>query len=93
MTLYVYVHNPATRESVDIEELVDDFVTFYIAGQETTSNMLTFSLVLTLQNPSVLERYVTAIHTLKDNDKYFCDPEFSVCTLLILFCWCEYSFT
>lgn len=46
----------AMRESVDIEELVDDFATFYIAGQETTSNLLTFSLVLTLQNPNVLER-------------------------------------
>ena len=46
----------AMRESVDIEELVDDFATFYIAGQETTSNFLTFSLVLTLQNPNVLER-------------------------------------
>ena len=46
----------AMRESVDIEELVDDFVTFYVAGQETTSNLLTFSLVLTLQNPNVLER-------------------------------------
>ena len=46
----------AMRKSVDIEELVDDFATFYIAGQETTSNLLTFSLVLTLQNPNVLER-------------------------------------
>ena len=46
----------ATRESVDIEELVDDFVTFYIAGQETTSNWLTITLVLTLLHPNVLER-------------------------------------
>ena len=50
------VNSSAMRESVDIEELVDDFATFYIAGQETTSNLLTFSLVLTLQNPNVLER-------------------------------------
>ena len=46
----------ATKESVDIEELVDDFVTFYIAGQETTASMLTFALVLTLLHPNVLER-------------------------------------
>ena len=46
----------ATRESVDIEELVDDFVTFYIAGQETTSNLLSFALVLTLLHPNVHER-------------------------------------
>ena len=48
----------ATKESVDIEELVDDFVTFYIAGQETTASMLTFALVLTLLHPNVFERYV-----------------------------------
>ena len=46
------------RESVDIEELIDDFVTFYIAGQETTASMLTFALVLTLLHPHVLERCV-----------------------------------
>ena len=41
---------------MDIEELVDDFVTFYVAGQETTANLLSFALILTLQNPHVLER-------------------------------------
>ena len=46
----------ATKESVDIEDLVDDFVTFYIAGQETTASMFTFALVLTLLHPNVLER-------------------------------------
>lgn len=51
----------ATKESVGIEELVDDFVTFYIAGQETTSSMLTFALVQTLLHPNVLERCVSTI--------------------------------
>ena len=46
----------ATRESVDIEELVDDFVTFYVGGQDTTQNLLTFSLALTLLDPNILER-------------------------------------
>ena len=46
---------------MDIEELVDDFVTFYIAGQETTSNLLTFALVLTLLHPNVLERWLIII--------------------------------
>ena len=59
MSVYIYAYLAlATRESVDIEELVDDFVTFYVAGQETTSNMLTFALVLTLQHPNVLERLI-----------------------------------
>ena len=42
---------------MDIEELVDDFVTFYVAGQETTANLLTFALVLSHLHPTVLERY------------------------------------
>ena len=46
-----------TSEGVNIEELVDDFVTFYVAGQETTSSLLSFALIFTLQNPHVLERY------------------------------------
>ena len=41
---------------MDIEELVDDFVTFYVAGQETTANLLTFALVLSHLHPTVLER-------------------------------------
>ena len=53
----LYLSITATKESVDIEELVDDFVTFYVAGQETTANLLSFALILTLQHPEVLERY------------------------------------
>ena len=52
-----FLHTLATEMSVDIEELVDDFVTFYVAGQEITASVLTFALVLTLQHPNVLERY------------------------------------
>ena len=39
-----------------MEELVDEFVGFYLGGQETTSNLLSFSLVLLQQNPDVLHR-------------------------------------
>ena len=45
-----------TKESVDIEDLVDDFITFYMAGQDSTQSLLTFALVLTLLHPHVLER-------------------------------------
>ena len=41
---------------MDIEELVDDFVVFYIAGQKMTADLLSFALILTLQNPLALER-------------------------------------
>ena len=60
----------ATRESADIEELVDDFVTFYAAGQETSSNLLCFALVLTLLHPNVLERYVKIAMSIVVNTVY-----------------------
>ena len=43
---------------MEIEELVDDFVTFFTAGPEITASMLTFALVLTLQHPNVLEKWL-----------------------------------
>ena len=49
-----------------MEELIDDFVTFYVAGQETTGNLLAFSIVLLQQHPDVLHRWVT--HTVCDNE-------------------------
>ena len=45
-----------TKESVDIEDLVDDFVAFYFGGQDSTLSLLTFALVLTLLHPHVLEK-------------------------------------
>ena len=44
------------EDNIEMAELVDEFVTFYVAGQETTSNLLSFSLVLLLQHPDVLHR-------------------------------------
>ena len=46
----------ATKENVDIEDLVDDFITFYFGGQDSTMSMLTFALVLILLHPHVQER-------------------------------------
>ena len=43
---------------MDIEELVDDFVTFYIGGQDTSMSLLIFALVLTLLHPNVTERLI-----------------------------------
>ena len=46
----------ATQKNVDIEDLVDDFITFYFGGQDSTMSMLIFALVLTLLHPHVQER-------------------------------------
>nr|QEV83801.1 cytochrome P450 [Brachionus rotundiformis] len=42
--------------SIDIEDLVDDFLTFFVAGQETTSNMLAFAILELGQNIPVLNK-------------------------------------
>ena len=78
------ISSTAAKESVDIEDLVDDFVTFYIAGaitsilnltlchtvycagQETTSNLLSTTMVMIHQHPDVLCRYTvytTSLYT------------------------------
>nr|QVK45595.1 cytochrome P450 [Brachionus paranguensis] len=43
-------------ENIDIEDLVDDFLTFFVAGQETTSNMLAFSILELGKNTQVLKK-------------------------------------
>ena len=53
MTLF---YLSATKENVVIEDLVDDFITFYFGGQDSTMSMLIFALVLTLLHPHVQER-------------------------------------
>eukprot|EP00731_Ephydatia_muelleri_P008181 Em0004g519a len=48
-------------ETAHIETLVDDFLTFYVAGQETTANTLSFAVILVHQHPEVLERLLAEI--------------------------------
>ncbi|KAL5473747.1 hypothetical protein EMCRGX_G028291 [Ephydatia muelleri] len=48
-------------KSVDMETLVDDFVTFYIAGQETTANTLSFAIILIQQHSEVLDSLLSEI--------------------------------
>ncbi|KAL5463995.1 hypothetical protein EMCRGX_G032950 [Ephydatia muelleri] len=57
-----YIIKAATSDvTADIESLVDDFVTFYIAGQETTANTLAFAVVMVHQHPEVLERILLEV--------------------------------
>ncbi|XP_075048848.1 cholesterol 24-hydroxylase-like isoform X2 [Mixophyes fleayi] len=46
----------ALEESCDMESLLDNFVTFFIAGQETTANQLSFAVMEMTRNPEVLAR-------------------------------------
>uniref|UniRef100_A0A8C5Q7P3 Cholesterol 24-hydroxylase n=1 Tax=Leptobrachium leishanense TaxID=445787 RepID=A0A8C5Q7P3_9ANUR len=46
----------ALEEDCDPENLVDNFVTFFIAGQETTANQLSFAILELARNPQILEK-------------------------------------
>lgn len=45
-----------THDEIDVEEMVDDFSTFFIAGQETTANTLAFVFIEIARNPDVLKK-------------------------------------
>ncbi len=40
----------------DIENLIDEFITFFIAGQETTANTLSFCILELARNPDVFKK-------------------------------------
>uniref|UniRef100_A0A6I8QHN4 Cholesterol 24-hydroxylase n=1 Tax=Xenopus tropicalis TaxID=8364 RepID=A0A6I8QHN4_XENTR len=46
----------AMEEECDPEILLDNFVTFFIAGQETTANQLSFVVMELGRNPEILEK-------------------------------------
>ncbi|KAM4013995.1 cholesterol 24-hydroxylase-like isoform 2-T2 [Anomaloglossus baeobatrachus] len=46
----------AAEDNYDLERLLDNFVTFFIAGQETTANQLSFAVMELACYPDVLER-------------------------------------
>lgn len=43
-------------ETIDIEDMVDDFVTYFVAGQETTANTLAFVFLELGRNRRVLDK-------------------------------------
>jgi len=43
-------------DEIDIEKMVDDFVTFFIAGQETTASALAFIFMELGRNPDILQK-------------------------------------
>ncbi|KAM8920827.1 cholesterol 24-hydroxylase-like [Pelodytes ibericus] len=46
----------ALEENCDDESLIDNFVTFFIAGQETTANQLSFAVMELARHPEILEK-------------------------------------
>ncbi|XP_073465775.1 cholesterol 24-hydroxylase-like [Aquarana catesbeiana] len=46
----------AEEDECDMEDLIDNFVTFFIAGQETTANQLSFTVIELARNPDILKK-------------------------------------
>ncbi|KAG9463545.1 hypothetical protein GDO78_021534 [Eleutherodactylus coqui] len=44
------------EDGCSLEDLIDNFVTFFLAGQETTANQLAFTLMELARNPEILTR-------------------------------------
>ena len=66
-------HNSSksTRHKLTAKEIVDNSVTFLIAGYETTANTLSFTTYLLAVNPDIQERLQSEI------DSYFDDKPVS----------------
>ncbi|KAJ8045983.1 Cholesterol 24-hydroxylase [Holothuria leucospilota] len=47
--------NPS-EDQFDMETMVDEFLTFFVAGQETTSNLVGFTMVQLGRHPEILKR-------------------------------------
>lgn len=45
------------EDKIDLELMVDDFMTFFIAGQETTANTLAFCFKELARNPKIVKKY------------------------------------
>ena len=45
-------------ETFDMDQMIDDFLTFFVAGQETSANTLTFCFMELAQNPHVVKKYL-----------------------------------
>ncbi|XP_069714890.1 cholesterol 24-hydroxylase [Phaenicophaeus curvirostris] len=46
----------ALEETTDDEGILDNFITFFVAGHETTANQLSFTVMALAQHPEILER-------------------------------------
>ena len=53
----VHLINKKENEELDLEMMVDDFATFFIAGQETTANTLAFVFLELGKNKDIFNKY------------------------------------
>ncbi|XP_065061538.1 cholesterol 24-hydroxylase-like isoform X2 [Rhopilema esculentum] len=63
------VEKAASDPNITDEDLIDEFVTFIIAGQDTTASLLSFLLFSLLENPSVMKRLKDEIDIVLHDNK------------------------
>ncbi|MBL7787518.1 MAG: cytochrome P450 [Chitinophagales bacterium] len=56
LSLMLEGKDPITNESLDDENIMNQMITFLIAGHETTSGLLSFAFYLLLKNPEKLQK-------------------------------------
>ena len=60
-------NGPALRHKLSAKEIVDNSVTFLIAGYETTANTLSYASYLLAINPDIQEKLQSEIDAYFDN--------------------------
>nr|UOU03250.1 cytochrome P450 3049E1 [Brachionus rubens] len=75
--LSLIIKSARTDDGFDYEKLVDDFVTFFIAGQETTANALSFCLFELGQNPHVLNKLREEVDRVLGDKREISDDDLS----------------
>lgn len=61
LTYILQMFNDEDGGDIKIDEMVDQLITFFIAGQETTGNLLSFTVMLLSTHPEVLHRLRTEV--------------------------------
>lgn len=54
--ILTYLLKSHSEEKFDIEDMVDEFTTFFVAGQETTANTLAFCFLEIARHPEVMKK-------------------------------------
>jgi cholesterol 24(S)-hydroxylase len=60
------------NEPFDMEDMVDDFLTFFLAGQETSANTLAFCFLELTQNPLVVQKLRLELDQVLGSKSYIC---------------------
>ena len=58
LDVYLYYKFSFPERGVKMDDVLDDFVTLFVAGQETTANALTFLMAEVGRHPHVYEKSV-----------------------------------